>query len=187
MSSSVIPFSSCLQSSPAPESFPMSYFLALGGQSIGALASASFNFNWFMLCSQAASVFQKLSPAPFPPISFMVHLGTVIVPVDVSFSLLCVESEVAQSCPILCDPIKRSKSSIHGIFQAKVLEWIAISFSRGSSRPRNQTQISRIAGRIKPGSPALQADALQPEPPGPINLLLCVTMSLYCSSRFSGR
>ena len=125
----------------------MSYFFTLGGQSIGASASASFNFNWFMLCSQAASFFQKLSPSPFPPVSFMVHLGTVIVPVDVSFSLLCVESEVAQSCPTLCDPIRRSKSSVHGIFQARVLEWIATSFSRGSSPPRNRTQVSRIADR----------------------------------------
>ena len=40
-----------------------------------------------------------------------------------------------------------SGSSIHGIFQARVLEWIAISFSRGSSRPRDQTRVSRIAGR----------------------------------------
>ena len=38
-------------------------------------------------------------------------------------------------------------SSIHGIFQARVLEWVAISFSRGSSRPRDQTQVFRIAGR----------------------------------------
>ena len=40
-----------------------------------------------------------------------------------------------------------SGSSVHGIFQARVLEWIAISFSRGSSRPRNRTQVSSIAGR----------------------------------------
>ena len=40
-----------------------------------------------------------------------------------------------------------SGSSVHRIFQAKVLEWIAISFSRGSSRPRNRTQVSSIAGR----------------------------------------
>ena len=40
-----------------------------------------------------------------------------------------------------------SGSSIHGIFQARVLEWIAISFSRGSSRPRNRTWVSHIAGR----------------------------------------
>ena len=38
-------------------------------------------------------------------------------------------------------------SSVHGTLQARVLEWAAISFSRGSSRPRDQTQVSRIAGR----------------------------------------
>ena len=59
------------------------------------------------------------------------------------------ESEVSQSCPTLCDPMdcSLSGSSIHGIFQARVLEWIAISFSRGPSRPRNRTWVSRIAGR----------------------------------------
>ena len=58
-------------------------------------------------------------------------------------------SEVAQSCPTLCDPTdcSLSGSSVHGIFQARVLEWIAISFSRGSSQPRNRTRVSRIAGR----------------------------------------
>ena len=57
--------------------------------------------------------------------------------------------EVTQSCPILWDPMDYSPSgsSVHGIFQARVLEWIAISFSRGSSQPKNQTQVSRIAGR----------------------------------------
>ena len=40
-----------------------------------------------------------------------------------------------------------SGSSVHGIFQARVLEWIAFSFSRGLSRPRNRTRVSRIAGR----------------------------------------
>ena len=46
-----------------------------------------------------------------------------------------VKSEVAQSCPTLCDPMDCSLSGsyTHGIFQARVLEWIAISFSRGSS------------------------------------------------------
>ena len=45
------------------------------------------------------------------------------------------ESEVAQSCPTLCDPMDCSPpgSSVHGIFQARVLECVAISFSRGSS------------------------------------------------------
>jgi len=59
------------------------------------------------------------------------------------------ESEVAQSCSTLGDPMDCSLpgSSIHGIFQARVLEWVAISFSRGSSRPRDQTWASRIVGR----------------------------------------
>ena len=38
-------------------------------------------------------------------------------------------------------------SSVHGILQARVLEWVAISFSSGSSQPRDQTQVSRTAGR----------------------------------------
>ena len=49
------------------------------------------------------------------------------------------ESEVSQSCPTLCDPMDCSLpgSSIHGIFQARVLEWVAVSFSRRSSQPRD--------------------------------------------------
>ena len=49
------------------------------------------------------------------------------------------EGEVAQSCPTLCDPVDCSLlgSSVHGILQARILEWVAISFSRGSSRPRD--------------------------------------------------
>ena len=51
--------------------------------------------------------------------------------------------EVAQSCPTLCNPMDCSlpASAIHGIFQARVLEWVAISFSR------DQTRVSYIAGR----------------------------------------
>ena len=58
-------------------------------------------------------------------------------------------SEVTQLCPTLCDPVGCSPpgSSVHGILQASIVEWVAISFSRGSSRPRDQTQVSRIAGR----------------------------------------
>ena len=58
-------------------------------------------------------------------------------------------SEVAQLCLTLCDPMdcSLSGSSVHGIFQARVLDCIAISFFRGSSWPRNWTWVSRIAGR----------------------------------------
>ena len=66
-------------------------------------------------------------------------------------------SEVAQSCPTFCDPMDCSPpdSSIHGILQARILEWVAISFSRGPSYPG-----------IEPRSPSLQAVALTSEPPG---------------------
>ena len=50
----------------------------------------------------------------------------------------------------LCDPTDCSPpgSSVHGIFQARTVEWVAISFSRGSSRPRDWTWVSSIAGRL---------------------------------------
>ena len=68
------------------------------------------------------------------------------------------ESEAAQSCLTLCDPMDYSLpgSSVHGILQARILEWVAISFSRGSSQPRDRTQGSNPG--IEPGSPALYAD-----------------------------
>ena len=59
------------------------------------------------------------------------------------------QSEVIQSCLTLRDPMDCSLpgSSVHGIFQARVLEWVAISFSKGSSLPRDQSQVPCIAGR----------------------------------------
>ena len=56
--------------------------------------------------------------------------------------LWCKRSRLLQSCPTLCD------SMDHRILQAWILEWVAISFSRGSSSPRDQTWVSRIAGRV---------------------------------------
>ena len=78
-------------------------------------------------------------------------------------------SEVAQSCPTLCDSMdcNLSGSSVHGIFQAVALEWIAISFSRGSSRPRDRTQVSRIVDTLyrlsHQGSPKPQAPLGKPQ------------------------
>ena len=59
------------------------------------------------------------------------------------------ESKVAQSCSTLLDPIDCSLpgSSAYGIFQARVLESVAIFFSRGSSQPRDRTRVSHIVGR----------------------------------------
>ena len=57
-------------------------------------------------------------------------------------------SEVTQSCSTVCNPMECSlpSSSVHGIFQARILEWVAISFSKRSSRPRDWIQVSCIAG-----------------------------------------
>ena len=63
------------------------------------------------------------------------------------FSLIW--SEVTQSCPTLCDPMdcRLAGSSIHGILQARILKRVTISFSRGSSRSRDWSWVSRIVGR----------------------------------------
>ena len=78
---------------------------------------------------------------------------------------VCVCVLVTQSCQTLCDPMDCSPpgSSVHGILQARILEWIAISFSKGSSQPRDWTR-----------SPALQADSLPFEPQGKLIYSMCV-------------
>ena len=69
--------------------------------------------------------------------------------VVICFVLCVIYLEVAQSCPTLWDPTDCSlpDSSVHTIFQARVLEWVAISFCRRSSQPRDWTWASCIAGR----------------------------------------
>ena len=67
-----------------------------------------------------------------------------------SLALLSVCVLVAQSCLTLCSSTDRSPpgSSVHGILQARILQWVAVPFFRGSSQPRDQTQVSHIAGRL---------------------------------------
>ena len=77
---------------------------------------------------------------------------------------------VVHSCPTICDPMDCSPagSSVCGILQGRILEWVAISFSRGSSWPRDRTWVSCIAGRFflpsespgkPPGKPSFLLDA----------------------------
>ena len=75
----------------------------------------------------------KLSMCPYP------------IPTECKFYVL-----VTQSCPTLSDPMNCSPpgSSVSGILQARILEWVAIPFSRGSSQPRDWTWVSCIAGRF---------------------------------------
>ena len=92
------------------------------------------------LCQIIASLYQK-----FVSVTFFE-----------TFHIISVCMLVAQSCPTLCDPMDCSPpaSSVHGIFQARVLEWVAVSSSRGSSQSRDWE------------SAALQADSLPSEQPG---------------------
>ena len=59
-------------------------------------------------------------------------------------------SEVTQSCLTLCNPMDWSLpgSSVHGVLQARILEWVAIFFSRGTSGPRDRTRVSHFMGRF---------------------------------------
>ena len=77
-------------------------------------------------------------------LSFYYRVGTTMPNTELSMW-----SESAQSCPTLCNHMDCSLpgSSLHGILQARILEWVAISFSRGSSRLGDWTQVSCIVGR----------------------------------------
>ena len=86
------------------------------------------------LCQIIASLYQK-----FVSVTFFE-----------TFHIICVCVLVAQSCPTLCDPMDCSPpgSSVHRIFQTRILEWVAISSSRGSSQSRDQTRISCIGRSV---------------------------------------
>ena len=74
------------------------------------------------------------------------HVDPLQMPILWWHSCVCACS-VTRPCLTLCDPMACNSpgSSVHGIFQARILEWVAISFSRGSSRPRDQTWVSYVS------------------------------------------
>ena len=157
-SSSATPFSSCPQSFPASGSFPISQLYALGGQSIRASASAnslsneysgliSFRVDWFDLLAVQGTLrslllllllllsrFSRVRLCATPEMAADQALRSLGFSRQEHWSGLPFpsptrESEVAQSCPTLSDPMDCSPpgSSVHGIFQARVLEWGAIA------------------------------------------------------------
>ena len=90
---------------------------------------------------------RKLPPAE--PVNFKMRENEkALFPGGKDYTLVR-RSEVAQSRPTLCDPTDYSLPgfSVRGIFQARVLERVAISFSRGSSQPRDRTRVSHIVDR----------------------------------------
>ena len=113
----------------------------------------------FIICiinaSNSPAEMLQLSTQPVPteantrpevqPLLFQLHF----------FESSEVQVLVAQSCPTLWDPKDYSlpDSSFHRVFWARILEWVAISFSGGSFQPRGWTWVSRIAGRFFPSEP----------------------------------
>ena len=148
--SSVIPFSSCLQSFPASGSFPVSQFLTSGGQSIGVSASASVLpmdiqgwsplgwTGWISLLSrELLRIFSSTSlkaSVLWLSVFFMVHSHLSMTAGKTVYVR-------AQLCLTLCNSTDCSPpgSSVHGLFQTRILEWVAVSSSRGSSQPRDWT------------------------------------------------
>ena len=146
-------------------SFSYRYLILFQSYILFALQSSALIFEHYILLllhSKCPSSGSQPS-IPFPPSHYMKYLSSwdcwCFYPVQFGFcfwhfffrgvSVYYSESEVAQSCPTLCNPMECSLpgSSVYGIFQASILEWVAISFSRSSSEPRDWFQVSRIVGR----------------------------------------
>ena len=80
----------------------------------------------------------------------MVYLGLMGFSGDVTLGAKirkCVHAKLLQSCPVLCDPMDGSPpgSSVLEVLQARILEWVVMTSSRGSFPPRNRTQVSCIS------------------------------------------
>ena len=169
--SSVVPFSSCLQSFPASGSFQMSHFFTSSSQSMGASASASvlpMNIqDWFPLGITAL-------------ISFRMDLLALLAVQGTLKSLLQYHSSKAsiqyqnhqeaqtaavaaakslQLCPTLCDPIDGllPGSSVPGTLQARTLEWVSISFSNAWKWKVKVKSLSRVQLLETPWTAAFQA------------------------------
>ena len=99
---------------------------------------------------------------------FIIHtnIQSLCCTLEANIMLKSVKMLVAQSCSTLCNPTDCSPpgSFVHGILQARILECVAISYSREPSTPRDRTQVSCIAGRFftiwPPGKPILEWGAI---------------------------
>ena len=99
------------------------------------------SFNWFWnMRLQFSHYFVSMPFWHF----FLLIKGIIL------FLIILLKVLIAQSCPTLCDSVGCSLpgSSVYGILQARILEWVTIPFPRGSSQPGNQTQVLCIAGRF---------------------------------------
>ena len=110
------------------------------------------------------------------------------------FLNVCVHAKSLQSCPILCNPMdcSLSGSSVHGILQARILQWVAVPSSRESSWPRDQTCISCIGRKVLYYHCHLGSSCFWMLPQNYlacaldiINLLKFITVTLSCCLHYS--
>ena len=90
---------------------------------------------------------------------------------------------VAQSCLMLCEPMDCNLPgfSVHGIFQVRILEWVANFFSRGSSQPRDRTHVSHISGRLSKTGAACQKKSPFGSSSNTSQMFLSLTPSIFLS------
>ena len=122
---------------------------------------SNMNFSWFF------------------SVCFTLHSRSLLIFLKIFWphhrACACMGAQLLQSCPTLCDPMDYSPpgSSVHGILQSRILEWVATPSCRGSSWPRDWTRIScvsSIAGRFfttkPPGKPHHRACGILIHQPG---------------------
>ena len=172
ISSSVIPFSSHLQSFPTSGSFQMSQFFTSGGHSIGASASAPVLLmdiqGWFPLAltglislqSKGLSrVFSNTTVLKHQSFEAQPFYGPTLTSIHDHWKNHAAAAKSLQSCPTLCDPRDGSPtgSPVPGILQARTLEWVAISFSNAWNWKVKVKSLSRVQLLATPGTAAYQA------------------------------
>ena len=128
-----------------PKYWSISFSISSSNEYSGLI---SFRIDWFDLLAVPADS-QESSPEPqFKRINYLVlSLPLWSNSYIYYLTVLCL---VAQLRLTLCDPVDCSLpgSSVHGILQTRILEWVATPFSRGSAQARDQTWVSCIAGRF---------------------------------------
>ena len=116
--------------------------MVIGGGGWGCLSVYWFNLVLFE--SVLRSTYSRICSRKefYEPSRFLIFFPSLRVPIICPYSAIIIQHII---CPTVCNPMDYT---VHGIFQARILEWVAFPFSRGSSQPRNQTRVSCIPGRF---------------------------------------
>ena len=116
--------------------------------SLGKVYIVMYSFHSLLNLQKFRIIF-KISPLDFTKIQILIYSHDIMKEIFTGAIVLTLKVLITQSCPTLCYPMDCSppSSSVHGILQARILEWVHMPSSRESSRPRDPTQVSCIADR----------------------------------------